>query len=91
MYLQPTYHQPTKLKFRSVFVVVCDQKGYIPSSAKFDQTYSGVGRCVCMEGLHEGIVLSHTMLPLLSVFPGYFVYALWDQVWCKDRIFSSGM
>ena len=32
---------------------------------------SGVGRCFCMQGLHEGVVLSHTMLPLLSVSPGH--------------------
>ena len=32
----------------------------------------------------RGVVLSHTMFPLLSVSPGHFVYALWDQVWCKD-------
>ena len=28
---------------------------------------------------------------LLWVSPGHFVYALRDQVWCKDRRFSSGV
>ena len=49
--------------------------------------YSGVGRCFCMEGLHSIMrALSyHTKCcQLLWASPGNFVYALKDQVSCKD-------
>ena len=59
------------------------------SGEMYDHCYfSGVGRC--LEGLHSIMrALSyHTQCcQLLWVSPAHFVYALWDQVWCKDRRF----